>query len=395
MATPKKNVKKTTVKTSLKKKVSPKKVSVSQDLKKEPIVKTTTRQVETKVDQQDENVGTFSWWALLSTILILVFVTILVYQNNVTFRQNVNKFVASTGLVSENNNTSNTVNNAPVFNMKMNIVYNKDDAYMEKTIKDYLVNIENNLGNTKVDANWVDKNSDEGKAIIEALNAKFLPIFTTDSSITKHPKYTQFAPAINVVGDIYHFQSEGMEYLVTPEVNDANHMGANPETAKVKIIEYMSLTCSYCKTMQPILEKAMDKYGKDVVWVVKHYDRGGIDSLLAQGAECAAEQNKFEEMMSDVFARQSEIGSAITSEETMKKDVIEQLKISAKNVKINTDKLASCVESGKYAQKVEDQTKEGLEFGIMGTPGFFINNRFIGGATDEETFMKIIEEQLN
>lgn len=266
---------------------------------------------------------------------------------------------------------------------------------MESTIKDYLKNIENNLGNTKVDANWIDKNSPEGLATIESLNAKFLPLFTTDSSILQHPKYTQFAPAINVVGDIYHFQSEGMEYLVTPEVNDANYIGANPETAKVKVIEYVSLTCSYCKTMQPILESAMEKYSKDMVWVVKHYDRGGIDSLLAQGAECAAEQNKFEEMMSDIFSRQSEIGSSITSDETMQKDVIEQLKISAKNLKINADKLVSCVESGKYAQKIENQTKEGLEFGIMGTPGFFVNKRFIGGATDEATFMSIIEEQLN
>ncbi len=53
-----------------------------------------------------------------------------------------------------------------------------------------------------------------------------------------------------------------------------------------------------------------------------------------------------------------------------------------------------CLASGKAAAAVQQQVDEGAKFGVSGTPGFFVNGRFLNGAVPLEAFVQVIEEEL-
>jgi protein-disulfide isomerase len=43
---------------------------------------------------------------------------------------------------------------------------------------------------------------------------------------------------------------------------------------------------------------------------------------------------------------------------------------------------------------VQKHVDEGAKFGVSGTPGFFVNGRFLNGALPLETFVQVVEEEL-
>ncbi|MCC7431996.1 thioredoxin domain-containing protein [Candidatus Peregrinibacteria bacterium] len=334
----------------------------------------------------------FPWWVLSTMILLVLFIGMLLFQYNKDFRTNLTGMMNAVGL--SKTETPTTTKREP-FVMGMTIVYNQSDATQKSTLENYLGNVERNLDNTKVDAKWVDKDSAEGKKIIDQTEAKYLPVLTTDESITKHPQYSMFAPAISIKDGLYVFQSEGMEYLKRPEIGDARVQGADPATAKVVIIEYASMTCHYCQQMHPILENILKKYGNQVALVTKNYDRGSIDSILEQSVECAADQGKFSQMVGNLYEKQNDLFTALQKGTGAEDAIYAIIKQTASNSGANGEKVLACVKEGKYAEKVARQTKEGQEFGVMGTPSFFVNEKFIGGAMEEANFTALIEQEIN
>lgn len=335
----------------------------------------------------------FPWWGLASLLLVLVFGTILLLEYNRDFKNNFSRMMSYTGFGMMQGGQEAEAK-AP-FMMKMHIVFNKDDQNMKSTIEKYLQNIEKNLTNTKVEAAWLDKNDAQGQALISKLGAKYLPIFVTDSSIQTHPKFSAFSGAVTTKNGEYVLNSEGMEYIEIPAVGDGRVLGVSPEKAKVRIIEYASMSCGYCKMMHPILQNIVKKYGRQVSLVTKNYDRGGVDTITAQAVECAADYGRFDQMLTAMYNRQAGIATAAQAEGKVEEGVYTEIKAAAKEAGVNGDRVLSCVKAGKYADRVAKQTAEAQEFGIVGTPSFFINSKFIGGAAEEAQFTKVVEEELN
>jgi protein-disulfide isomerase len=54
----------------------------------------------------------------------------------------------------------------------------------------------------------------------------------------------------------------------------------------------------------------------------------------------------------------------------------------------------SCLESGQFKAEIVADYQEGSQFGVTGTPAFFINGRFVSGAQPFEAFEYIIDEEL-
>lgn len=393
--------KKTVSKAVIKKDIPPKKRSA----KKSP----TPHVVEAKLSEimdnpasdtippatKARNKSRFSWWGVLALLLVVTFGAILLYENNTDFRFNSNKLLNSLGLSKlPTEGSGPAVVSAEPFVMKMTIVYDKDHPVMKTSIEAYLKNLETNLENTKVSPVWLDKNEAAGQALITKLNAKYLPLFTTEASIVKHPQYALFSGVIKQNNGEYQLESEGMEYLEIPTVGAARYIGANPATAKVVIIEYSSMSCGYCKAMHSILEKVVDTYGSQLSLVIKHYDRGGVDSLLGQAVECAADQNRIRPMLTTMYEKQSDVFSTLQTAENPQEAVYEIIKTMATEAGADGAKVVACVKAETYKDKIAADSKEGALFGVMGTPAFFINKTFVGGATDEATFMKLVDEAL-
>lgn len=67
----------------------------------------------------------------------------------------------------------------------------------------------------------------------------------------------------------------------------------------------------------------------------------------------------------------------------------------AKQMGLNANEFASCLDDGDFAQLVQDNMAYGASIGIQGTPGFFVNGRIISGACPAATFNSAIDAELN
>ncbi len=73
---------------------------------------------------------------------------------------------------------------------------------------------------------------------------------------------------------------------------------------------------------------------------------------------------------------------------------IDALKQWAKDMKLDSNKFNSCLDSGTYTQKVQQDYQEGVAKGVQGTPATFVNGQLISGAVPYESFSSIIDQLL-
>ncbi len=66
----------------------------------------------------------------------------------------------------------------------------------------------------------------------------------------------------------------------------------------------------------------------------------------------------------------------------------------AKQIGLDVNKMDSCVNSGSKEADITAQETEGQGLGVQGTPGFFINGMFVGGAFPYDAFKEIIDKVL-
>ena len=110
-------------------------------------------------------------------------------------------------------------------------------------------------------------------------------------------------------------------------------------------------------------------------------------------AECANEQGKFKDMHDMLFEKQNEWNNI----ETM--SAVSLFIKYAEQVELEKDDFESCISSGKYIDEIRNDLDDGRNYGVTGTPGFFIGNEEIGfvelkGAQPFDSFKKVIDAQL-
>lgn len=67
----------------------------------------------------------------------------------------------------------------------------------------------------------------------------------------------------------------------------------------------------------------------------------------------------------------------------------------AKDIKLNTRDFKKCVESEDPKKIVAADSSQAGDLGVQGTPGFFINGKFLGGAFPFDSFKEIIDKELD
>jgi protein-disulfide isomerase len=65
----------------------------------------------------------------------------------------------------------------------------------------------------------------------------------------------------------------------------------------------------------------------------------------------------------------------------------------AADLKLDTTAFNQCLDSGKYAGQVSQETSAAQSLGVRATPTFLVNGRPVQGALPIEQFRQLIEEE--
>jgi protein-disulfide isomerase len=139
----------------------------------------------------------------------------------------------------------------------------------------------------------------------------------------------------------------------------------NPN-APITLVEFSDLECPFCKTFHRTMTQAMDVHGKagTLAWVYKHFPLEELHPKAikeAEATECAREQGGTEVFWKYVD-RIFEITPSNNQLESSKLATI------AKELGLDTAKFQTCLDSGKYEEKVKGHYQEALDAGGRGTP---------------------------
>jgi protein-disulfide isomerase len=106
----------------------------------------------------------------------------------------------------------------------------------------------------------------------------------------------------------------------------------------------------------------------------------------AEAALCAADQGKYweyhDKLMESLY---------VGNRGTVAQDSLKKL---AADLGLNTATFMSCLDGGKYTQRVKDEAAEARKLGVTGTPTFFVNDAKLVGAQPFEAFKTAIENAL-
>ncbi|MDP2664753.1 MAG: DsbA family protein [bacterium] len=172
-------------------------------------------------------------------------------------------------------------------------------------------------------------------------------------------------------------------------ITEADHV-RGPFDAPVTIVEFSDLECPFCKAFHATVQQALDEYGDKVRWVYKHFPLDNLHPKAdkeAEAAECAGElggDDKFWEYIDRVF-------EVTPSNNGLDLALLPQI---AKDLGLDEAAFKSCLDSGKYADRVEADYQQGVQAGVTGTPGSFVNGVPVKGAVPYAVLKSAIEEEL-
>ncbi len=158
-----------------------------------------------------------------------------------------------------------------------------------------------------------------------------------------------------------------------------------PDDALVTIVEFADFECPYSERVQATLTELQARYGKDLRVVYRHQPLPMHKSAerAALAAIAADRQGEFWAMHDLLFAASNE---QLASEDFYL-DAAAQLGLDLARFRKDW--------RGSAAAKIVAQDQAvAKQFAATGTPGFFINGRYLAGAQPVERFAELIDEEL-
>jgi len=191
--------------------------------------------------------------------------------------------------------------------------------------------------------------------------------------------------------------------VVDVPVADAPTKG--PANAKVTIVEFSDFECPYCQRfVQQTMPSILQNYGDKVLFAFRSFPLTSIhpySEKAAEASECANDQGAFWQYHDLLFQNQTTLAGYVTADATGGvATVITNLKQYAASLNLDTATFNDCLDSSKDKAKVDADaaalTKATQDAGITqyGTPTFFINGKYLGGAYPYDTFKQMIDDAL-
>jgi protein-disulfide isomerase len=157
------------------------------------------------------------------------------------------------------------------------------------------------------------------------------------------------------------------------------------KAAPITIVEYTDYQCPFCQrfhvTAFSELKKAYIDTGK-VRFFSKDMPLDFHPNAMraAMAARCAGEQGKFWELRDTMGANPNSLD-------------LEHIVGFAADLKMDTNALRACIDSGKYKERVQNDVLEAMKIGANGTPTFIIG-KSVGEGVDGELVVGALPFQM-
>ncbi len=197
---------------------------------------------------------------------------------------------------------------------------------------------------------------------------------------------------------------------VTPEVDvapvtEADHIRGNPN-APIMIVEYSDIDCPFCRLFHDTMNKIMADFGSDgkVAWVFRQFPIVQLHPdapKIAMASECVSElggNESFWKFLDALNASRKVEYDANGSLKSVEPTNVTRLSEFATTAGVDKGKFELCLNSDKYAEKIQSDIAAATAAGAQGTPFSYLivgNERVpINGAQPYETVKQIINNAI-
>jgi protein-disulfide isomerase len=160
------------------------------------------------------------------------------------------------------------------------------------------------------------------------------------------------------------------------------------DSAPVHVSEYSDFECPFCAafaTVQmPEVRTQLIATGK-VRWRFRDFPLSShqYSRVAALAAQCGGEQGKFWEMHDQLFFNHQWAQTG--------KNPTGLFREFAKTIGLDAERYDACMDSQRYAGRIEESRQEGAALGVDHTPSFYVNGRLFTGRATSDAFKALID----
>ncbi|HOC96494.1 thioredoxin domain-containing protein [Patescibacteria group bacterium] len=157
--------------------------------------------------------------------------------------------------------------------------------------------------------------------------------------------------------------------------------------AKIKVVLFFDFDCPYCAQEFDIFYNTMEKYYAKGYFEFRNFPLESIhpnSRKLASAGMCANEQGKFLEMFKEIYSDFAERDSGNNDTDGLIARYIN-------NIGLDEAKFNKCMQDARYDKIINKDIIDGLNYGVEGTPTFFINGYKYAGVMQEEDWDNIFK----
>ena len=191
---------------------------------------------------------------------------------------------------------------------------------------------------------------------------------------------------------------EGQNWSTTvTQTEEGGYVMGNPD-APIKLVEYMSITCSHCATFgEEAFNSIRDDYVESgrVSFEIRNFVRDPLDLTAAMLSRCGGEGPFFAltkqalNNQEQMFTKAQGMGEAIYNSILQSEPKVRFVKLAEElgliglfqQLGISEDQANACLSEEATAEKLMSSTQTAVEqYDIQGTPTFLINGKRIEGT---------------
>ena len=160
------------------------------------------------------------------------------------------------------------------------------------------------------------------------------------------------------------------------------------DTAKVEITEYADYQCPFCQTFDqlqmPTIKKDLIDTGR-LRWRYRDFplQQHPFSRLAAHSAACADEQSKYWQQHHSIYDGQQDWAQL--------RDAASTFRQYAQANGLDLGRYDSCMQSAKYAGRIQASYDEGVQVGVSATPTLMVAGRLYQGRLDSDAIAHLVD----